>query len=336
MGAGGNGLRPQRGQQDPKGRGSSSTGVANGTEIEEKGKGGEEGEGEEEQEEDSEAALEDYLANLGAGSGSEGEGSKGEEEGGEGAGGSAGRQRRQRQLRQRQYEVLRRFSTFDMGDEGPVGSRAWDSGGSSSEGLSESDLSGSSASSSELSGDETAEAGLEGGPGAASGGAGSVVLTQEQLAQLSLPLRYPVQARPQPPPLPGQQQQQGASGGWRKSKPGVKGAKGGKLAPGAGGACRGWGWCVVGRLWAICNAAVGKRARLLHPVFQCLLDGFLLLLKLNPAACRREGAAAEGEDRCQAGGAGGGARLRPRLRQQAAAGHGGGRAGHDGAGRAGG
>jgi hypothetical protein len=45
----------------------------------------------------------------------------------------------------------------------------------------------------------------------------------------SLAQRYPVQVRPRPPPVPGQQQ-----GGKqpKRSKPGVKGAKGGKLAPG--------------------------------------------------------------------------------------------------------
>lgn len=47
----------------------------------------------------------------------------------------------------------------------------------------------------------------------------------------SLAGRYPVQARPRLPPLPGQQQ----SGKKKKGKAGVKGAKGGKLAPGAVG-----------------------------------------------------------------------------------------------------
>ncbi len=76
-------------------------------------------------------AMEDYLANLGAGSSghssdgtaSHSSGSQADVEGARSAGtGSAAKRRRQAY---EQYEVLRRFSGFEMGDEGPPENLGW-------------------------------------------------------------------------------------------------------------------------------------------------------------------------------------------------------------------
>ncbi|KAL4436842.1 hypothetical protein ABPG75_003981 [Micractinium tetrahymenae] len=202
-------------------------------------------------------AMEDYIANLGAGA-SEGSGhssdggashSSGSQADVEGAhsggGGSVAKRRRQAY---EQYEVLRRFSGFEMGDEGPPEGLGWpgfssednddssstssDGSGSSSSGDGDgsSDSSGSSSSGS----DGSSSSEEDGDDGSSSDEDGE--LMEADLEQLSLAQRYPVQVRPRPPPLPGQQQsgkQAGGSGkGKKKSKSAVKGAKGGKLAPG--------------------------------------------------------------------------------------------------------
>ena len=184
---------------------------------------------------ESDAALEDYLANVdGSGSSSEEdeEGSSGGSEGGgsgsgiEGEGGRGGG-RAAAAAATPSFDVLRRFSSFDMGDEGPIGGRGWDTPGSSSseEGEDGSD-SDEDDSGSELCGSDEVPA-LELAADLTGGGSG--LLTAAELEGLSLAQRYPVLARPAPPPpLPGQP----AAGSGKRARAGVRGAKGGKLAPG--------------------------------------------------------------------------------------------------------
>lgn len=208
-------------------------------------------------------AMEDYIANLGAGgsddsgrsgpssdsAASHSSGSQADVEEARSAGaGSAAKRRRQAYA---QYEMLRRFSGFEMGDEGPPEDLRWpgfsseeedsssssDGSGSSSSGDGDgsSDSSGSSSSGSDSDSEGGSSSGEEDGWGAPSSEGGDELM-EADLEQLSLAQRYPVQVRPRQPPAPGQVQsgKQAGSGakGKKKSKSAVKGAKGGKLAPG--------------------------------------------------------------------------------------------------------
>jgi hypothetical protein len=103
------------------------------------GSGGDSEEEEEEEEQaEAELAMTDYLANLaaaeaagdadgppdgGAGQEPRPSGSSGSQADGEGEGGSAAKRRRRDALAER--EVMRRFSAFDVGDEGPVADLGW-------------------------------------------------------------------------------------------------------------------------------------------------------------------------------------------------------------------
>ncbi|GAB4821153.1 hypothetical protein N2152v2_008199 [Parachlorella kessleri] len=197
------------------------------------------------------AAVRDYLANV-AGTDEDEEGNS------DGAG--AGARGMHSRLRQ-----LRKFSGVDLGGI-DVSSPSDDSdltsslSSSDSEADTDSDSSSSSGSSDSNSDSDSDDrdgmgehAGLgygssdsggggsgsskgEGGAGVGADAPGAApqpgVLTAEELEGLSLEQRFPVQARFRPPPLPGQRQQKPNTGGKKQHKSAVRGAKGGKLAPG--------------------------------------------------------------------------------------------------------
>lgn len=200
---------------------------------------------------DIEDAIDDYLNNVEASSGDDGLDGEGSKEGGDSDGGV-------HWSRAQHFEMLRRFGGVEIGDEGAVEDIIGRGETSSSEeeeewsddGASDGDHVGSSASSFSSDGEEQmildadimhqAALGLglhpsvDSGELLAAGGSGDSdgVLTEDIWANLSLELRYPVQARPAAPPTAAYYDTQQGPKDKRRHRPGVKGAKGGKLAPG--------------------------------------------------------------------------------------------------------
>lgn len=178
---------------------------------------------------DLEELLKDYMAHM-------------EEESPEGSEGAAPPSAARR-LRS-QATLMRRFSGVEIGDEGPVeGSLSnWLPGDDSdSVSSSSSEGSGSESGSNSDSGDDWLAATDVGGSGEEGGGAplgATGVYSAEELAQLTLAQRFPVSARPRRVLPSGEAKAKAEKGGRgkggsaRKSRPGVKGALGGKLAPG--------------------------------------------------------------------------------------------------------
>lgn len=178
---------------------------------------------------DLEELLKDYMAHM-------------EEESPEGSEGAAPPSAARR-LRS-QATLMRRFSGVEIGDEGPVeGSLSnWLPGDDSdSVSSSSSEGSGSESGSNSDSGDDWLAATDVGGSGEEGGGAplgAKGVYSAEELAQLTLAQRFPVSARPRRVLPSGEAKAKAEKGGRgkggsaRRSRPGVKGALGGKLAPG--------------------------------------------------------------------------------------------------------
>ncbi|KAI3425887.1 hypothetical protein D9Q98_007860 [Chlorella vulgaris] len=155
-----------------------------------------------------------------------------------GGGGSAAKRRRRQYQQYSSAVLMHRFCAFDMLDEGPVADLGWPRHGEEQPTTTDSEESSSEGSSSEESSSSSSdENSSDSGSSCEEDDNDDDELTQEELSKLSLAQRFPVTTRPRPPPLPGQQQQAKQAGGGsgkykKKHRPGVKGAKGGKLAPG--------------------------------------------------------------------------------------------------------